>query len=97
MRHLPTPRARENLKFRETNFWSNNVSSGWTPERRTRQGVAIHRWKPWERSTGPRTTEGKAIAVRNAYRGATRPLLRELARALRQQNQLLKASSRDEP
>jgi hypothetical protein len=32
-------------------------------------------------------TEGKARAARNAYRGATRPLLRKLARALRQQNQ----------
>jgi len=38
-----------------------------------------------ERSTGPRAGEGKARAGRNAYSGATRPLLRELARALRQQ------------
>lgn len=58
--------------------------NGWTAERRKRQAAAIHRWKPWERSTGPKTTEGKAIAARNAYSGATRPLLRDLARALRE-------------
>jgi hypothetical protein len=39
-----------------------NAMNGWTAERRTRQGAAIHRWKPWERSTGPKTTEGKARA-----------------------------------
>lgn len=58
---------------------------GWTAERRRRQAMTIHRWKPWERSTGPKTSEGKGRVARNAYRGATRPLLRELARALRQQ------------
>jgi hypothetical protein len=59
--------------------------NGWTAERRKRQVAAILRWKPWERSTGPKTTEGKARTVRNAYSGAVRPLLRELARALREQ------------
>jgi hypothetical protein len=62
---------------------------GWTQERRTRQAAAIKQWKPWERSTGPRTTVGKARAARNAYSGATRALLRELARALRHQKQSL--------
>jgi hypothetical protein len=28
--------------------------------------VLIRTWKPWERSTGPRTAEGKAQAVTNA-------------------------------
>jgi hypothetical protein len=63
--------------------------NGWTPERRTRQSKLVRNWRPWERSTGPKSTEGKAIVARNAYSGATRPLLRELARALRQQTQLL--------
>ena len=45
---------------------------------------------PWARSTGPKTTEGKAKVARNAYSGATRPLLRGLARALRQQRHSLR-------
>jgi hypothetical protein len=36
--------------------------NGWTAEQRKRQGAAIHRWKPWKRSAGPKTTEGKARA-----------------------------------
>ena len=41
-------------------------SNGWSPERRQRQREAIHQWKPWEQSTGPRTPEGKATAARNS-------------------------------
>jgi hypothetical protein len=61
--------------------------NGWTLERRQLQRAAIQRWKPWVRSTGPRTPDGRAKVARNADRGALRPLLRELARALRQQKQ----------
>jgi hypothetical protein len=60
-----------------------------TPEHRQLSAMQIRRSKPWERSTGPRTTEGKARVALNAYSGATRPLLRELARALRQQRHSL--------
>jgi len=59
------------------------MANGWTPERRARQAALIRRWKPWARSTGPRTREGKARTSRNAYKGGTRALLRELARLLR--------------
>ena len=41
--------------------------SGWTDERRAKQREAIHRWKPWEKSTGPKTSQGKAQAAMNAY------------------------------
>ena len=54
-----------------------------TPEHRRLQAEAIRRWKPWEKSTGPRTREGKAKASRNGYKGGTRELLRELGRVLR--------------
>jgi hypothetical protein len=57
--------------------------NGWTPERRSRQSEAIRRWKPWERSTGPRTSEGKARVARNPYKGGGRARLRILARLLR--------------
>ena len=63
--------------------------SGWTQERRTRQAQAIRRWKPWTRSTGPRSPEGKARTARNGYKGGVRPMLRELARALRDQRREL--------
>ncbi len=40
-------------------------TNGWTPERRARQAALIRAWKPWERSTGPRTTDGKARSSAN--------------------------------
>jgi hypothetical protein len=43
--------------------------SGWTPERRAKQAEAVRRWKPWEKSTGPRTADGKAKSARNADKG----------------------------
>lgn len=62
--------------------------NGWTPERRARQAEAIRRWKPWAKSTGPRTAEGKARAKMNGYRGGQWRKLRELSKAL---NALLRA------
>ena len=61
------------------------MANGWTPERRARQAELIRRWRPWERSTGPRTDEGKALVAQNAYKGGTRALMRALARVLREQ------------
>lgn len=55
----------------------------WTPERRARQAALIRAWKPWERSTGPRTPEGKAKASRNAYKGGHWLMLRELSRLVK--------------
>lgn len=43
--------------------------SGWTPERRVKQAEAVRRWKPWEKSTGPRTEAGKARSSQNADKG----------------------------
>lgn len=45
------------------------TSAAWTPERRAKQAAAIRRWKPWNKSTGPRTKEGKARSSRNADKG----------------------------
>ena len=44
------------------------MANGWTPERRARQAAQILTWRPWSRSTGPRTAEGKARSSRNADR-----------------------------
>lgn len=56
------------------------MATAWTPERRARQAELIRAWKPWEQSTGPRTTEGKATASRNAYKGGHWLKMRELLR-----------------
>ena len=56
---------------RQTDDWR-VMANGWTLERRARQAKAIRRWRPWRRSTGPRTAEGKAGSARNADRGGHR-------------------------
>lgn len=65
------------------------MANGWTPERRARQAELIKKWKPWEKSTGPNSAEGQVKASRNAYKGGERPQLREVAKALKKQEQLL--------
>lgn len=48
-------------------------SKGWTPERRAKHAAAIRRWKPWTKSTGPRTAAGKARATQNATKPHNSP------------------------
>lgn len=61
-----------------------------TPEHRAMRAKLIQRWKPWEKSTGPKSPEGKARAAKRGYKGGTRVLLRELARMLREQAEAVK-------
>jgi hypothetical protein len=42
------------------------AKNGWSVARRAKQAAAIHRWRPWTKSTGPRTVEGKATSAGNA-------------------------------
>lgn len=58
------------------------MSARWTPERRARQAELIRMWRPWEKSTGPRSEAGKAKTSRNAYKGGERVQLRNLRRVL---------------
>lgn len=39
-----------------------------TPEHRAKQSQAIQAWKPWKKSTGPRSVNGKALVARNAVK-----------------------------
>ncbi|MEA5464626.1 hypothetical protein [Leptothoe sp. PORK10 BA2] len=38
----------------------------WTKEQRERQARLIQDWKPWKKSTGPRTEEGKQRSASNS-------------------------------
>lgn len=60
------------------------MANGWTPERRARQAELIRSWRPWERSTGPRTVEGiaKASANRQKALDAARQAVKDARRAL---------------
>ncbi len=49
--------------------------NGWTLARRKRQSKAIKQWKPWLRSTGPKTPDGKAITQKNAQKHGLRGAL----------------------
>lgn len=40
----------------------------WTAEARAAQSALMKRLKPWTKSTGPRTPEGKAKAARNSLK-----------------------------
>ncbi len=51
----------------------------WTEARRQRQRDVINASKPWLKSTGPRTKEGKTKVARNAYTGALWLKLRVLS------------------
>jgi hypothetical protein len=64
-------------------------SATWSPERRQRQAKIIHQWQPWNKSTGPRSTEGKVRSAKNGARGRIRPLLRLLSAVLRAQDEAL--------
>jgi hypothetical protein len=60
------------------------MANGWTPERRPSQAAQIGQWKPWLRSTGPRTEAGKAISAMNARKHGMRGrAARDEARVLR--------------
>ena len=64
------------------------MPTAWTPERRARQAALIRNWRPWERSTGPKSPEGKAASASNAFKGGHGAELRELTKAV---NALLRA------
>ena len=66
----------------------------WTLEQRQRQAEAIRRWKPWEKSTGPRSDEGKRRVRDNgvkhgAYTAEAIVMRRHLAEAIQLSRQVL--------
>jgi hypothetical protein len=53
--------------------------SYWTEERRQAQRDRINRVKPWLKSTGAKTPEGKAISSQNAYTTGVAEYRRDMA------------------
>jgi len=49
----------------------------------------IRTWRPWEKSTRPKSAVGKVKVSRNAYKDGTWRLLRELACELREQKKVI--------
>jgi hypothetical protein len=66
------------------------MANGWTSERRARQAAQIRTWRPWEKSTGPKSAEAKARVSRNSFKGGERQALRAMARALFEQQRSLR-------
>ena len=48
------------------------MTHGWSPERKAKQRKAIYAWRPWEKSTGPKTTTGKTAVAKNAWKHGRR-------------------------
>ena len=52
----------------------------WTEERRQEQRERINAVKPWLKSTGAKTSEGKATVSRNAFKGGHMARVNELVK-----------------
>ena len=50
----------------------------------------IRRWKPGEKSTGPKSPDGKARTAMRGFKGGWRDELREVVQVLREQAETLK-------
>jgi hypothetical protein len=66
------------------------MANGWTAERKAKQSALIQTWKPWDKSTGARTPEGKAVSSQNAFKGGFRTMAREMSALLRDQKECMK-------
>lgn len=54
-----------------------------TAEHRALRAEMIRQWKPWERSTGPKTVEGKQASALRGYKGNLRGKLKDIRNAIR--------------
>ena len=59
----------------------------WTIEQRQRQRELIQRWKPWIKSTGAKTPDGKKKSAQNAFKTGKSLEFREFIKFI---NRLLK-------
>lgn len=69
--------------------------SSWTPERRQAARERALKNKPWQKSTGPRTKEGKRISAGNAFRHGYRSgIFLEIETYLKDQREFMKTAIR---
>ena len=67
------------------------MANGWTPERRKKQSELIKSWKPWEKSTGARSSEGKNKSKMNALKhGCRSEEFRKLETYMAAQNKMIR-------
>lgn len=59
----------------------------WTAEQRQRQRQLIQLWKPWTKSTGAKTPEGKRMSSQNSFKTGKSLEIREMIKRL---NKLLR-------
>ena len=62
----------------------------WTVEERLKQSQLIQSWQPWNKSTGARTPEGKAVSSRNAHKGGIRSICKDMNTLLRDYKDMMK-------
>ena len=66
----------------------------WTEQQKHNQSLAIRRWKPWLKSTGAKTVDGKLIVSKNAIKDGEslnhRRFVKELNKLLEMQRKIIK-------
>lgn len=66
----------------------------WTSEQRQRQRELIQCWKPWKKSTGAKTPEGKKKSAQNAFKSGksleVREMIKQLNKLLKDQKELIR-------
>ncbi len=68
------------------------TNKGWTQEKREAAAERARHQKPWEKSTGPTTFEGKAAVKNNALKHGTRSeAYRDLLATLKAQENYVKS------
>jgi hypothetical protein len=80
-------RTRE-IQFDQTNYQELAMSYYRTPEHRRLRAELIRQWKPWEKSTGPLTEEGKVTSAGNSRKHGNRS--REVLEQVREANEFLR-------
>ena len=60
----------------------------WTAKQRKAQAESIRRSRPWDKSTGPRTTEGKAKTSQNALKHGVRSKVVKKYRQIVRENRM---------
>lgn len=91
---IAAPSQARELKASKPNYQVETMSYYRTPEHRAKRAELIRLWKPWEKSTGPKSSEGKERSAMRGFKGEHRVMLRGLARLLTEQGVALKKTGK---